>query len=464
MLSTLLPTRRREAAVVAARAAREAAPAVVDPGLTTAEIQHFLVRLAHLDREVTDAERLDRIEALEAIKGAAAAAQAVDTRDFDASQREIHVEAGRHPSRVGAGVAHQIAMARRESPWRGRRHVGLAAVLPEMPHTAAALTAGRISEWRATLVARSTAVLSLEHRREVDARLADRLPRMSDKETSAAADAVAYELDPQSPFRRARAAAFDRRVSVRPAPDTMAVVCGFVPVAQGVAVKKALRQAATAVKASGGAGEERSIAQIEADMFVQRLTGQAVVDDVAVEVGLVMTDATLIAGADAPARLEGYGPIPAGLARDLLRPTTATGTRRSARMFLRRLFTDPVDGALTDGDRRRRLFTGAHRDLVIARDQYCRTPFCDAPIRDADHAVRATDGGPTTTRNAQGLCQHCNQAKEAAGWRAVPIWDPDHSHFTITAKPNGRYDTSAAPPTLPTYRPPPREPVIVPRE
>ena len=45
----------------------------------------------------------------------------------------------------------------------------------EMPHTHELLTRSEIDAWRATLVVRPTAVLSLEHRQQVDAELATKL-------------------------------------------------------------------------------------------------------------------------------------------------------------------------------------------------------------------------------------------------------------------------------------------------
>ncbi|MDF2090724.1 DUF222 domain-containing protein [Knoellia sp. 3-2P3] len=105
-----------------------------------------------------------------------------------------------------------------------------------MPHALEVLARGETTEWHATILARETATLSAEHRSAVDTRLAHRLPTMGDREVEQAARALAYELDPESPLRRIRGAESDRRVSIRPAPDAMARVTGFVPVAQGVAV------------------------------------------------------------------------------------------------------------------------------------------------------------------------------------------------------------------------------------
>ena len=48
-------------------------------------------------------------------------------------------------SELGQGIAAQIALARRESPARGSRLLGLAkALVTEMPHTMAALEDGTV--------------------------------------------------------------------------------------------------------------------------------------------------------------------------------------------------------------------------------------------------------------------------------------------------------------------------------
>ena len=70
-------------------------------------------------------------------------------------------------------------------------------------------------------------------------------------------------------------------------------------------------------------------------------------------------------------------------------------------------------------DSRRREFRGLLRRFLVLRDGVCRTPWCGAPIRHIDHPHRFTDGGATSARNAQGLCEGCNQAKEAIGWHAT---------------------------------------------
>ena len=91
-----------------------------------------------------------------------------------------------------------------------------------------------------------------------------------------------------------------------------------------------------------------------------------------------------------------------------------------------------------------RFFTGALAQLIGLRDQICRTPWCDAPIRHHDHVVGVAAGGDTSLVNGQGLCEACNYAKEAHGWRARPSPGDRHSVEVTTAC--GRAYRSGAPP------------------
>ncbi len=90
----------------------------------------------------------------------------------------------------------------------------------------------------------------------------------------------------------------------------------------------------------------------------------------------------------------------------------------AARVWVRRLYTAPEGRDLVAMDSRRRVFTGQLRRLLVLRDDVCRTPWCDAPIRDADHVVAHAAGGPTSVANGAGLCRRCNLTKEQPGWDA----------------------------------------------
>lgn len=242
------------------------------------------------------------------------------------SRRSAQARQGR------AGVAAQVALARREAPSRGSQHVNLALrLVQEMPGTYAALASGVLSEWRAWLVVREAAVLAPELRTALDAELCagsdEQLGRWGDRELTRRVKAIAYRLDPASVAARSSQAEANRRVSLRPAPDTMAYLTALLPVAQAVAAHAALTAAADTARA---AGDERGKGQVMADTLVERLTGQAQADAVPVEVQVVMSEGALFAGADTPAQVPGYGTVPAQWARDLLTPTTDRPADHSA--------------------------------------------------------------------------------------------------------------------------------------
>ena len=424
--------------------------------VTTAQLRVMVGGLSHLDAGVDDAERVDQIRLLEELKAAAAAAQARVTVAFTASQKAAHRAGGVPEQQVGRGVASQVALAKRESPARARRYVGWAGILvAELPCTFRALRDGRITEWRAQLVARETAWLSREHRAEVDAALAPELESWGDRQVEAEAKKAAYRLDPHGYLARIRGAEADRRVSLRPAPDTMSRLSGLLPVAQGVAVYAALTSRADNLRA---AGDERSRGQIMADTLVERVTGQGVAGGVPVEISLLMSDQTLFNHGphrNEPAVVPGQGPIPADLARRL-----AVAAAEQARLWVRRLYADPGTGGLVAMDSRRRCFDDGLARFLVVRDQSCRTPWCDAPIRHHDHVHGAGAGGMTSADNGQGLCEACNQAKEGPGWRARPGPDGAGADVVTTTPTGHRYHSR--PPGPPRTRDPVRPVPAVP--
>ncbi|HEU5044337.1 MAG TPA: hypothetical protein VFT75_09390, partial [Nocardioidaceae bacterium] len=148
----------------------EADPAEITPAAVQAagstgggllgQLHQLRTRLADLPRQLSDAERVEVIGALEELKNTACAAQARISVDLDASQRASQAAAGVPASQQGRGVAGQVGLARRESAHRGARHLGLGKVLVgELTHTLTGMSAGWLSEWRATLIARETACL-----------------------------------------------------------------------------------------------------------------------------------------------------------------------------------------------------------------------------------------------------------------------------------------------------------------
>lgn len=395
--------------------------------------------LLEVDPGCGAAALIAQINALERLKSAAAAAQARAAAAFASARRAAETQAGVPARQRGRGVAAEIALARHDSPARGSRHLGFGqALVDEMPHTLAALECGALSEWRATLIVRESACLDVEDRRALDAELcADpgRLEGLGDRRIAAAAKAIAYRLDPHAVVERAARAENERCVTVRPAPDCMTYLTALLPMAKGVSVYAALSRAAAQCADGRGRG------QVMADTLVECVTGRPASVATPIAVNLVLSDETLIGGASDPARVPGYGPIPAAVARSLINNADADPQSRAT---LRRVYRHPRSGALVAMESRSRIFPKGLARFIALRDETCRTPYCDAPIRHTDHTTPAAQGGPTSAGNACGVCEACNYAKEADGWTVTTHTDENGSHTAFFTTPTGARHRSAA--------------------
>jgi hypothetical protein len=532
-------------------------------------------------------------------------------------------------------AAAQVALARRESPQRGGRFVGLADVLTqEMPRTLSALASGVINEWRANIIVRDTACLTVQQRRQVDADIADKLEGLGDARLHALVTGIAYRLDPKAATERSVRAASDRRISVRPAPDAMAYLTGLMPMAAAVACYASLCRYVDTQPAVEG--DTRTRDQRIVDEYIVRLTGTsaagiannrpAYADDLAmaddrdghsdgvgdevaggmddnaggdevagavddntgcdeadgdeatgtddsdgvgdevavgmddeagggeatgtanpghgahghgeaavtdsdlasagatdadpvaavraayeravsrsasadgaepstnparerhrsdrpeprtedprrqhgrprpgdrsawhlpsgtgVVLNLVITDRTLFAGGDDPVILPGNHPIPAPLARRML-----TDLPPEAKVWIRRLYTRPDTGELVAQESRGREFSPAMRRLLLTRDQTCRTPWCNALSRHADHLRPAAADGPTRLDNGQGLSEDCNYTRTAPGWSAGR--DPDRPGDIVVTTPTGHRYRSPCPDLIPGHTRPTYPPMDV---
>ncbi|MHA7200570.1 HNH endonuclease, partial [Arthrobacter alkaliphilus] len=246
--------------------------------------------------------------------------------------------------------------------------------------------------------------------------------------------------------------------------------------------------------------------------LVERVTGTPA-GITGVEVQLVMTDRTLLQADSEPARLAGYGIVPAAWARKLLAGNPGNADTRPSRtepgqtesgqpqprqrragpdqayqpsrpgedqphqpgrsgpdqtgpdepgqhggeqdfmVWLRRLFTAPKTGELLAADSRARFFPPGMRRFIQARDDTCRTPYCDAPIRHFDHIIPWHQGGATSLANGAGLCEACNHTKELPGWTtqtrptktSTAQTHPATPHVLEIRTPTGHHYRSTAP-------------------
>lgn len=397
-----------------------------------------------VDPDADEAVLLGRIAELERVKAAAAAEQARAAAVLEARRIDAARAGGPRVSRAALGS--EIGLARRESPHRGERLMAMARILvADMPCTLAALEAGVLSEHRAELITKEAACLSALDRQLLDVELcADPAPLagLGNTEVSAEAARIVYELDQQTVLDKMTRARAARHVRFRVARDGMMSMTVLLPAAHGQLVRQTLaREAASVVAAGSGRGR----AQVMADVVVERVTGRNPVESpVPVTVNLVLSDQTLLTGGEEPAQLDGYGPIPAVLARDLV---LAAAADEKAGAAVRRLYAQPGTGKLVAMESKARAFPKGLARFIALRDQICRTPFCNARIRHTDHVTPHVKSGPTSAHNGDGLCEHCNYVKEEPGWQAAASYDRYGRHTIALTTPSGAVYTSTAPPT-----------------
>lgn len=447
----------------------------------TGGLDQLVQGVAELLSAADDFDKITQLELLQHLQNATAGAIARVSADFEVSQRDEQ-RRQQVPSRErGRGIADQIALARRISPAQASRDLGFArAMRRDLAGTGRLLSTGQINERVAQAVHRETDHLEPTLRRQVDGELVGALPRLGVRAAANAARRAALAADPDGATKRATKAAADRAVWFKPQPDGMCKIVAFLPAPEGIAAFGALKKD-TAAAMTTGAIDGRTRPQAMADLFVERLTGRPREAGLPVEVQLVMGTDQLFgdtpdtAGSpspagqsdpDGPAWLDGYGPIPAAMARAIIAghpalfgPTPVEADHAQA--WVRCVLTDPVTGQVTAVDPRRRRFDGTVRRFIRIRDQLCRTPFCEAPIDDADHVHRFADGGPTNIDNGAGVCRRFNLVKEMPGWSVRVLHGPPeegvdgadgtdpppgHGHTIEITTPTGKTYRSTAPP------------------
>ncbi len=159
----------------------------------------------------------------------------------------------------------------------------------------------------------------------------------------------------------------------------------------------------------------------------------------------VFADAATWAGlAEHPGDLDGYGPIPAGMARDCF---TDAQWRAVVTDALTGLVASVSDDTYTPSARTRR--------HLFAQDRGCLFPGCPAPVWycDADHSLPHDQGGCTDPDNCGLLCRRHHRLKTHTGWTwtrhpdGTVAWTSPDGH--IWTRPPQRYHHTT---TLPRHR------------
>ncbi|HJV98831.1 MAG TPA: DUF222 domain-containing protein [Arthrobacter sp.] len=116
---------------------------------------------------------------------------------------------------------------------------------------------------------------------------------------------------------------------------------------------------------------------------------------------------------DEPADLDGYGPIPASMARSLVADGASS---------FHRVLTDPRDGAPLEIGRDSYRIPAALRRWLRLRDGKCPFPGCSNQSLDneADHLLAWADGGTTGISNLGQPCPKHHRLRHTTAWTPGP--------------------------------------------
>jgi hypothetical protein len=297
------------------------------PPATVAALRVAFAALGELPEEALDDEGLLQTAAeWERIRARADAGQLAVLAAF----------AARRSGRDREFADDEVALALRLTRWTAAGRTELAEALAQrLPATFAALRDGRIDQIRARAVADATLNLSDEAARAVEEAVLPKAERQNSAEVRRRARRAAVKADPAAAEKRRRKSEQDRHVAVVPREDAMADLSIFGAAEEVIAAYEQVDRLARAARADG---DERTLDQLRADIALDLLAGRRAPQargPAAVQVVVPVT--TLLGLSEEPGELAGYGPIPAGVARQIAADAT-----------WRRLLTDPASGALLD--------------------------------------------------------------------------------------------------------------------
>jgi hypothetical protein len=296
-----------------------------------------------------------------------------------------------------------------------------------LPLTLAALQAGTISWQHARVMVDETAGLDPAGAAALEAHFLD--PDAPD----AARGCPAGEM-PASRFRhkartwrerhhaesiekRHAKGVLDRRVEYAPDQDGMAWLSAYLPADRAAAIWNRTTAIARGLQ---GPDEPLTLTQLRADVFAAALLtsgnpaehpGQA--PPPRAQVLVTVPVFSLLGATDEPAMLDGYGPIPASMARDLV----ANGADSFYRVLV-----DPRDGAPLEIGRTSYRLTKAMRNWLRLRDGKCSFQGCSNQSLDneADHLLPWHEGGATGVSNLGQACPAHHKLRHASPWTPAP--------------------------------------------
>jgi hypothetical protein len=325
-----------------------------------------------------------------------------------------------------------------------------------LPGTARALHAGRIDERKARVIAQALRPLSDEDARTVEDRILPNAEGQTTGQLRAALARAVLAVDPEAAQRRREQAQQDPRVRRWREDAGTAALAGYgLPPTDVLEADQQLTARALALRASGLTG---TLDELRARAYLDALLGRTSAPappvpsparppgQLATQVNVAATLASLLGLASDPADVAGFGPVDAAVARQLGQLAAAHPASRWCLTV-----TDdrgqPLGHGCLPGQPLDRLLTGRpltvtvtplarraddHRNaepgyvpsrrlqhVIRARTRTCSAPGCRRPAWrcDLDHTVPHASNGLTCDCNLAPLCRHHHRCKQSEGWR-----------------------------------------------
>jgi len=373
------------------------------------------VRVDALD----DHERVDLLDAWERCSRWVAAQQT----------KAVVGVAGEHMTDRDDAAREFVRAALREVGGSSKAHVDLSRALAGPLRAARdAMEAGDLSYEHAKALAWETEHLDPVTRAQVAAEVVAEADGRTPAQLRQRARRAAIKADPALADRMARETGRRRMVARRNEPDSQASMFLTGPALDIQTVWTAL----DVLAARTGAEDTRTLDQRRFDSLVGLAAG-ALVDagrGSATRCGIspnvyVFADAATWAGlADEPVELDGYGPIPAGIARDYLGSAT-----------WRAVVTDALSGQVLAVSSSSYSPTVRTRRQLHVQDRRCIFPGCSTAVWfcDADHGLPYDQGGCTDGANCGLLCRRHHRLKTFYDWR----WERESAHSITWTAPTG---------------------------
>jgi len=327
-------------------------------------------------------------------------------------------------------------------------------LVQDLPEALAALEEGSISMKHADILADHASQMPREVRGTFDAVITPvaketLLPRMSGK-----ARAAREKLHPTTHEERHTTAAKKRCVLYDAGKDGMATITAYIPAIAAKGIINRLTETGKALKGKGKDRDERTLAQLRADVFQDfLLNGEACQEadaNITARILVLVDHSTLMGDNNNVAHLDGYGAIGAEQVRTLAsrcdqlvrvihnpvtkeilnvgtksyQGRTLSGARAITKMVTDRIIPNQV---ITDTRR----VSQAMRELMWLRDQTCRWIGCgrSAHSCELDHTIAVEEGGATSVENLAFLCKFHHRVKHNTQWQMTQQMD-GVLHFT----------------------------------